>query len=233
MLRLTRLAAAAVFLLGATACDHPVRSEAAAYRLPEPDQSLDPAALVIGEYIATPCGNNEPLLSRPEWAVVDIFFGRRSERDPVTGPRQEHLRAVSGRGGIVLHRFNVPAVRAYIQLSRIPDLVASEFWVSVRAVPNPRRYDLDVLVGFVTPLRESDLEQFQRLGGRITTRFSFIDAIGGVLPDRSIPALRASDRTRYVEPNGIACLAPAAPPQAKQAGLILPPRDPVLAPRPG
>lgn len=206
MLRFTRLAAATVFLLGATACDDPVRSETPAYRLPPPDQSLDPDALVLGDIIATRCRRNEQLLSRREWAVVDIFFGRRSERDPLTGPQPEHLRAVSARGGIVLHRFNIPAVRAYIQLSRIPELVANEFWVTVREVPDPRRYDLQVLVGYVSSVQESDLELFRRLGGRITYRFSIMDGIAGVLPDRSIPELRASARTRHVAPDQILCL---------------------------
>lgn len=110
-------------------------------------------------------------------------------------------------GGVVLHRFNVPAVRARINLNQIPDLLASAHWVTVREVPNPARFDLEVNVGYARPIGESDLQQFRKLGGRNTHQFDFINGISGATPDRSIPELRASPGVLYVEPNGIFCLA--------------------------
>jgi hypothetical protein len=177
------------------------------YTLPEPDPSLDPAKVSIGEYIATPCGQNQQLRSRTERVLADIFFGRKSNSDMMEAPQEAHVQAVTSRGGAVLYRFHVPAVRARINLNQIPDLIAGGHWVTVREVPNPARYDLQVIVGYNRPLRDSDLERFRELGGRITHRFDFIDAISGELPNRSLPHLRSSGEVLYVEPNGIACLA--------------------------
>jgi hypothetical protein len=177
------------------------------FTLPEPDRSLDPARVVIGALVATPCGPDDELRSRPERVLVDIFFGRKSNSDPVEGPQETHVQAVSSRGGSVLYRFNVPAVRARINLNQIPALVAAGHWITVREVPNPARYDLQVNVGYRRPLQDSDLKRFRELGGRITHRFDFINGISGELPDHSLPHLRSSSDVLYVEPNGIVCLA--------------------------
>jgi hypothetical protein len=174
--------------------------------LPERDTSLDPAAAVVGQYIATPCDGNDHLRGSTEWALVDVFFGRRSESEPVTGPQDHHLRAVTARGGVVVHRFNVPAVRAWMPLREVPELVAREFWTSVRDVPDPRRYDLPLIAMYVSAVEDPDVDRFQRLGGQVRKRFTIIPAIFGILPDASIPELRASTRTQQVEPDGVACL---------------------------
>jgi hypothetical protein len=177
------------------------------YTLPEPDRSLDPAKLSIGDYLAMPCGTNHELRSRSERVLVDIFFGRKSNRDPMDRAQAAHLQAVTSRGGAVLYRFNVPAVRARINRNQNPDLIATGHWITVREVPNPARYDLPVNVGYTRPLRDSDLGRFRELGGRITHRFDFINGISGELPDDSLPQLRSSSDVLYVEPNGIGCLA--------------------------
>jgi hypothetical protein len=174
--------------------------------LPERDTSLDPAAAVVGQYIATPCDRNLHLRGSTEWALVDIFFSRRSESEPVTGPQDHHLRAVAARGGVVVHRFHVPAVRAWMPLREVPELVARGFWVSVRDVPDPRRYDLPVIAMHVTSVEDADVDRFQRLGGQVKKRFTVIPAVFGIIPDASIPELRASTRTEQVEPDGVACL---------------------------
>lgn len=187
--------------------DSLISTEEDSYTLPEPDWSLDPAKVSVGDYLATPCGNNHELRSRGERVLVDIFFGRKSNGDPMDRPQAAHVQTVTSHGGAVLHRFNVPAVRARINLNQIPDLMAAGHWVTVREVPNRVRYYLQVNVGYGRPLRDSDLNRFRELGGRITHRFDFINAISGELPNHSLPHLRSSGDVLYVEPDGIVCLA--------------------------
>lgn len=183
------------------------------FELPEPDTSLDPDRLSVGEYIATPCafgkqGNRlAHLRGQHEWALVDIYFGRSSPEGPWGPPTANDIRLVRSHGGTVHHRFNLPAVRARIRLSRIPGLVEEGFWITVRDVPDATRYDVPLIVGFNRPLQDADVDLFVSLGGRINHRFDFINALAGVLPDRSIPGFQSRSDVQYVETDGVACLA--------------------------
>lgn len=181
------------------------------YELPDPDPSLDPDRLTIGELIATPCAFGlygdrlVDLLDRDEWALVDVFFGGRSPSDEWTGPTENDVDLVESHGGRVLYRFNVPAVRARILLSRLPGLVEDGFWITVRDVPDETRYDVEILTGLTRTLGAADIDRFTGLGGRVMHRWSSINGLGGILPDRSIPAWRDGP-VEYVEPNSVACI---------------------------
>lgn len=181
------------------------------FELPEADASLDPDRLSVGDYIATPCAFGiqgdglQHLRERHEWALVDIFFGRGSPDGPWDGPTSSDIALVQSHGSTVLYRFNVPAVRARIILSRIPDLVREGFWITVRDVADATRYDVSLSVGFARPLRDEDVELFERLGGRVTHRFDFINALAGILPDRSIRVLRDRSDVEYVQDESVFC----------------------------
>jgi hypothetical protein len=182
------------------------------FNLPDPDPSLDPARLAVGDYIATPCGLNRPdgfahLEGRDEWTLVDVYVGRASEAGPWGAPTADDVRLVQRHGGHVVHRYNIPAVRAHMNLSRIPAMVADGFWVTVRDVPDASRYDVPLSIGFDRPLTDEDLVRFVQAGGRIDYRWDFIDAIAGVLPDRSIPLFQERDDVVWVQADGVACLA--------------------------
>jgi hypothetical protein len=182
------------------------------YQLPPPDTSLAPDRLVVGSYIATPCelgirGNQfAHLRGRDEWALVDVFFGRSTEAGPWGAPTAHDIALVTAHGGRVLYRFHIPAVRARMVLSRIPDLVGAGEWITVREVPDPTRYDLELSVGFTRPLTDADVEDFVRLGGRVTYAWDFINALAGILPDRSIPAYQERADVAWVQANGVSCL---------------------------
>lgn len=183
------------------------------FELPEPDLSLDPDGLSTGELIATPCAFGiygdrlDHLRDRHEWALVDVFFGRPSEEGPWDGPTASDINLVTSQAGSVLYQFNVPAVRARILLSRVPDLVEQGFWVTVRDVPDPSRFDVPSLsVGFSRPLLEGDVELYESLGGRVEYRWDFINALSGILPDRSIPALRNRSDVEYVQSGSVGCI---------------------------
>lgn len=183
------------------------------FELPEPDLSLDPERLTIGEYIATPCAFGKggdglaDLRDRDEWALVDIFFGRASPDASSEGPSASELSEVESHGGQPLHSFNVPAVRARIILSKIPDLVRNGFWITVRDVPDASRYDLDLMVGFSGPITEADLDLVTDLGGRVNLRLDASDMLSIYLPDRMVPELRNRSNVTFVEVNGVTCVA--------------------------
>lgn len=201
----------AVGLMLASACD--LTGPADLYQLPEPDTSLDPDRLTVGEYIATPCafaksGNRlAHLREREERALVDVFFGRDSADGPRDGPTASDIDLVRSHGGRVLYRFNVPAVRARITLSRIPDLVEQGFWITVRDVPDASRYDVELTVGFRRGLQDADIDLFESLGGRVTYRWDSIDGLAGILPDRSIAVLQDRSDVEYVQASSVGCIA--------------------------
>lgn len=182
------------------------------FELPAPDLSLDPDRLSVGEYIATPCafGMNgdrlEHLRGRHEWALVDVYFGRASPQSPWDRPLEQDVELVRAHEGRVLHRFNIPAVRARVLLSRIPDIVEEGRWVTVRDVPNAARYDVPSLAVGFHGLSDAHVALYESLGGRVNYQWDLIDALSGVLPDRSIPALAEHPDAVYVEVLGVACL---------------------------
>src|SRR5688500_6910629 len=121
----TLIAIGIVLTLG-SACSDPT-GPADDFQLPEPDLSLDPSRLAVGDFIATPCAFGlygdrlNHLRDRHEWALVDVYFGG-SASGPLNGPTASDIDLVTEHGGRVLFSFNVPAVRARIILSRIPDV---------------------------------------------------------------------------------------------------------------
>jgi len=217
LVRTSRLLALGLGLTLAPACDGPAGPSTDDFELPTPDTSLDPNRLTVGHYIATPCDLNPgagmppngfaDLRERHEWGLVDVFFGRESEDDLRDAPTSGDIELVQSHGGRVLYSFHVRAVRARIVLSRIPDLVADGHWITVRDVPDVTRYDVPLSVGFTGSLTDDDIELFRSLGGRVDYIWHFIDAIAGVLPDRSIATLRRRRDVKYIEVESVACLA--------------------------
>jgi hypothetical protein len=80
----------------------------------------------------------------------------------------------------------------------------------VHEVPDLRRYDWNVIVGYRRPLQDADSAQFVDLGGRVKYRWDSINALSGALPDHSIPVLRNMEAVEYVEAVGVLCLAGTA-----------------------
>jgi hypothetical protein len=194
----------AVPVLVSGGCSEAVLPHPENVALPAPDLSLDPDSVVIGAMMAA-CRPNPAHRASTERVLVDIVFGRRNAADPEDRPLAEHVQAVTARGGTVLHRFNAPAVRARIDLARIPDLVEHEHFVHVLTVPEPRRYDLRVIVGYARALTAADTDRIAALGGRVAREFPALEMLVVELPDRSIPSLRQDRDVRWVEVDGAVC----------------------------
>jgi hypothetical protein len=199
-------AAASVLVFIAVACSD-TAGPAGDYVLPPPNSSLDPAALRVGEVLYA-CGNwaagGRPAAQR---VLVDLFFGRRTDGDPLDQPLLASLDAVRARGARILFGFAFPGVRAWLDTREIPALVDGGIVNHARAVPDARRYDWQATVGYRRPLTAFDSATFVALGGQITYVFQGMPAISGELPNSSIAVFRQMPDVLYVEAEGVLCLA--------------------------
>ncbi|HJU76102.1 MAG TPA: hypothetical protein VJ717_20345 [Gemmatimonadaceae bacterium] len=88
----------------------------------------------------------------------------------------------------------------------MPSLADYDF-VAVFEVADLSRYDWKMLVSY-SPGRPFDLHDEQRLvslGGKITARWLALNALAGVLPDRSFSALRSEKNVRIVQASAPFC----------------------------
>lgn len=113
---------------------------------------------------------------------------------------------VVAAGGEIVHEYHLPVIRARLPVSAVPTLVANR----VRSAEDtPNEYILsDVIIGFVQPPTDQDLEFLQSLG---VTGFypGYLGAAWGMaqrVPDESIPDILANPRVRYVELNIGGCI---------------------------
>ncbi len=187
-----------------------VLTEPNGYDLPDRDYSLDPAALVESRMLYA-CGRwRGGVPPAPGKIFVDVAFGRPSAEDPDDGPYERHTALVKRHGGKIVHEFNVPALRVWLETSSIPALAAEEHVMGVFEVVNPSRYDWPVSVGYKASYSHLDgAVQFAELGGRVEHRWNSINAIHGLIPDQVIPVLRNSVHVDYVEGGGWFCISDA------------------------
>ena len=175
-------------------------TEPLGYDLPDPDPSLDQAALVAprllfacGEWLNGPRPEDEKIL-------VDVSFVWNYLDDPADRPTSTQLAALKRHGGQVLYTFSFPAVRALVatsEISALDDEIAIE---ALFRVANPRRYDWKAGVGYRRPYSYQDgAIKYEELGGRVDFRFDAINAISGLLPDRSAAVLRQDRNVDHVE----------------------------------
>jgi hypothetical protein len=93
-----------------------------------------------------------------------------------------------------------------MRLSDVPDLIRDGGRVSVREVSEPSRYDVRLSIGFTGAVSDDDVAWLERLGGRVD-RVSQLGIVFGVLPDRSIPAVRTQAGVAWIEVASVYCLA--------------------------
>ena len=175
----------------------------APYALPEPDPSLDPGALRIGQ-VYYRCAQWWVTPPVDDYVLVDIFFGRRNEQDPPDRPLDEHLSAARAHKAFVLFQFDFPAIRVWMPTDSIPPLSDAGLF-SVHEAPDARRYDWFATVGYDHPVTSSDEARITELGGLITRRFDALSMLEVQLPNRSFRALRSTQGVLFVEASGQVC----------------------------
>jgi hypothetical protein len=135
--------------------------------------------------------------------VVDFHFG--NERDE---PTAEQIRSVFAAGGVVLHGFHVPILRAQIDIDAVPSLVG---WRDGRAyyavtVPDPANREVELLVFLSRDLTDADIAAVEALGGRIHSRWDELDGSAVEIDVAAVPRVRALPGVEIVSKNSILCL---------------------------
>lgn len=186
---------------GLQSCGSPV-SPLPSFELPPSDTSLSPSA-VRPPTTAFLCGHWLGIAPHSDSAILlDLLFGRLSENDPIDRIASGDRPLVEQHGGRVLYAFHFPAVRVWIRAGQVPKLVdASQRLLSVFAVADPRRFDWQFAVKYRAshPYTAQDEAKLATLGARIDRRFDSINMLGGVIPNRSVPTLRADPNVEFVE----------------------------------
>jgi hypothetical protein len=195
------IASVALFVQFATCRGSPTAP--APYTLPAPDTSLDPTHLV-DEPLIYGCGQWFGSGPPTDTAVlVDVSWGRVSPSDPGDAPTPAQRAIVENAGGYVLYNFHFHAMRVWIPTTRMPilDAAAPAPNSSILAVPNSRRFDWPVLVTYrdTYHFTAQDETTFVHLGGRLEYVLAAGNVLGGHIPDRSVPTLRADPHVLVVE----------------------------------
>lgn len=170
------------------------------YRLPEPDLSLDPAALVAPSIIYA-CGAWVGTQPTEEKIFIDVAFLRPvPDTEPMDRPSARHLAALKKHHGTVAYTFHFPLVRAWIATKDVPGLAADPAVYTVFRVADARRYDWYVSVGYRSRGGlDAGIVKYAELGGQVDYRFTSINGLSGLIPDRSTTALRQDPEVSYVE----------------------------------
>ena len=166
-----------------------------------PDRG-DPAQYVL-DPVRYACGGWFPSEPTVSLGLFDLFWGLEGPDDAGTRPKPEHRTAVLEVGGTIVHQFHLPMIRAILAPSSVSELGTN----MATGVPDATAFTLDVAVGYSRSVTDDDIALFESLGGVVTHQFINFDAITGVLPDSAIPILRARPEVRFVEGNGVSCLA--------------------------
>ncbi len=129
-----------------------------------------------------------------------MSFGRVGPADPMDRLTSAYRDLIKRHGGQILYTFRFPAARVRIPTKNVRSLAVGAPSVSILYVLDPRRYDWPIAVGYRRPYSYVEGERrFRELGGRVEYRFDAINALGGLIPDRSVAALRGDPNVEYVE----------------------------------
>jgi hypothetical protein len=145
-----------------------------------------------------------PATPPAERTVVDFHFGTAGN-----GPTDEQVAPVVAAGGVVVHRFNVPILRAEIDVDAVPTLVLSgrddDAYFAV-TVPEPDRRKLLLLVMLSHDLTDADIAAVEALGGQVRSRWDYVEGYAVEIEDAQVPRLRSLPGVKSVSANGVVCL---------------------------
>jgi hypothetical protein len=165
-------------------------------------------AVVLDQtYMFGPCSREwSPDTPPAERTVVDVSFRGEEGSPPATSAQVAIVRAV---GGTNLYAFNLPMVRADLDVDAVRELVRpgssplTAVWA--KTVVDPGRRDVSVFVGLTRELTDGDIAAAEALGARVTHRFDFINAYVIEVDDSRLPVVRRLPDVRYVERNSFVC----------------------------
>jgi hypothetical protein len=139
--------------------------------------------------------------------AVDIVFGGLVNPSGL-GPAPGDVESVIQEGGVVLHQFAFPGVRAILRPKSIERLVGPTGLPANHAlgVPDSGAMNFRVAVGHDVGLSGELATQINDLGGVVTHTLDNIQTLLAVVPEAALVTLAASAGVRFVEVGQIGCL---------------------------
>lgn len=179
-----------IALLAVAACN--AVTEPSGFVVPEEDLSLDPSHLSVGHELYY-CNDWHRSAGKPVQTAMfaDVFFVSTLDH-----PLPSHRSLVESVGATVVHTYAAPGFRVWIQRESIPAL--SQNGLSIRSVPDPSRYDVQVSVAYNVRFVARDSARIAALGGRVTRNFDPTGVVILFLPSRMLNQVRADPRVRWV-----------------------------------
>lgn len=166
---------------------------------------IAPSPVALDREYVFACGRWSPQEPPVTRAVVDL----RMHGQTVNGrPTPEAIGAITAAGGRIVHVYNVPIVRAEMDLNRATSLVDLARGPASHAttVTAPTVFDAGIIVILSHPLTEADLASVRALGGTITREYQTLPGYAARVSDRIVPAIRALAGVKSLEADGIGCL---------------------------
>jgi hypothetical protein len=166
---------------------------------------LEPDPVELSQQYLFACGRWSPEEPPARTALVDL----RTHDQTVDGrPTPEAIGAITAAGGRIAYVYNVPIVRAEMDLHRAASLVnlARGPASYAKMVTAPAVFDVDIIVTLSHSLTEADLENVRALGGTIKFEYQTLPGYAARVSDRIVPAIRALAGVKSLEGDGIACL---------------------------
>ena len=161
--------------------------------------------MVLDQRYVFACGRWSPQEPPATRALVDL----RTHGQTVDGrPTPEAIGAITAAGGRIAYVYNVPIVRAELDLHRAASLVDLARGPASHAttVTAPAVFDVGIIVILSHPLTEADLDSVRALGGTITFEYQTLPGYAARVSDRIVPAIRALAGVKSLDADGIACL---------------------------
>ena len=126
-------------------------------------------------------------------------------------PTPEAIAAITAAGGRITHVYNVPIVRAELDLHRAASFVrlargSAGAANSATTVTDPAVFDVVIIVLLSHPLTAADLESVRALGGTITSEYQTLSGYAARVSDRIVPAIRALPGVKSLDADSVVCL---------------------------
>lgn len=171
-------------------------------------QSSSPVApdpVVLDQQYVFACGRWSPQDPPAARALVDLSVHGQT----VDGrPTPEAIGAITAAGGRIEYVYNLPVVRATLDLQRVASLVDLARGPASHAVTvtAPAVFDVDIIVTLSHPVTEADLETVRSLGGAIRFEYQTLPGYAARVSDRIVPAIRALAGVKRVEADRTVCI---------------------------
>jgi hypothetical protein len=163
-----------------------------------------PVVLLPTTFFFGPCAISwTPSTPNAARTVVDFYYGVDG-----TGPTAEQIDAVQRAGGTNVYTFNVPKIRAEVDVSTVPSLVGLGLSAAASyamTVPDTMQRTDQLIVELTHPVTDADVAALEALGGRVGYRYTVINGYSAEIDDAAVPQLRALSGVQLVEVNALAC----------------------------